>query len=138
MNTEKNIEEKIKAESEAFNNKIYDGDELPEELMFQFRQAMMKTAPGDPYWAKAIIKKSVDKLTWREAGIVINYIKKLPYEWFFEDLDEAVDYHIHLVELTEKYNEVMQELAAELENKKDRMYKLSGFSNNGNSRIIKN
>ncbi len=128
MNTQE-IEQKIKNESEAFNNKRYDGPALPEDIMHLFIKGSMQTAPSDPYWMREIVKKEFYELTWKEVGIIINFLKKLPYSFFFEDIHDGIDFHIKLMELTANYNEIMAELTAELEQKKDRLLKLSGGSN---------
>ncbi len=125
----KSIDEQIKDESEAFNNKRYDGPPLPEDIMFLFIKGSMQTAPSDPYWMREMVKKEAWELTWKEVGIIMNFLKKLPYSFFFEDIHDGIEFHIKLMELTVKYNEVMSELAAELEAKRDRLEKISGGSN---------
>ena len=127
--TPQQIDEEIAKETIAFNNKVYDGPALPEDILEKFSAGIMRGGTDRPELIKSIISKEVDELTWMEVGMVINYVKSLPFEINFDSLPEALEYLIALGKITTAYNEVCNKVDEDLMKKRELKYKLAGIGN---------
>lgn len=129
MTTAQQINDEIQKEAIAFNNRIYDGLPLPEDILQKFRVGIMVGGTDKPELIKELISKDVSDLTWMQAGMVVNYVRRLPYERIFDTLGEALEYNIHLNEIVAYYNEICNKVDKDLESKRELKYKLAGLSN---------
>lgn len=141
MTTEQEINDRITKEYLRFNNMVYDGPR-PYGLVDKFRRAIMLIPQTshklDLPTLKKIISKSDDQLTWLEIGIVINTIIAIPYEVYFPEPEEALDYFIELKETMVEYNERVSKKQKELEGSRERQLKMSGVVRPMNGKNLKN
>lgn len=125
--TAQQIDKELADEAIAFNNKLYDGRPLPEDIIHKVRQGIMIVGCKAHQSMKELIAKDVTELNWMEAGFVINFVQGIPYERIFDTVEEALDYHIMLGEIQRDYNEVTMQLEKELNQKRQMKYKLAGL-----------
>ena len=133
MTNEEDINNRIAKEYQRFNNMVYD-KALPFGLVEKFRRAIMLIPQTshklDLPTLRTIVGKSDEKLTWLEVGIVINTIIAIPYDIYFSEPEEALDYFIELKDTMAEYNARVQAKQKELEGSRERQLNMSGVVRN--------
>lgn len=135
--TEKDVDQQIGKEYNAFYTSVYDGIiAAPEDLIERFKKALFYIAPAAHQIygrkMKELVDKEIKNLTWVEVGVLMNTISEVPFHYLYTNLEEAIDKVMYMEEFKVEYSRVVSELDAKMRKKKEVLMSLGG-SNNGAS-----
>lgn len=126
--TQEQIINEAKKEMMDFNNKIYDGLPLPDDIFEKLEKGLFVAGFQDVELTKRLLGRDFETITWEETGMVINFIKGISPRELFDSLEETLEYRERLDEITRYYNKVSYEVQREINEKRDRKLKLSGHT----------
>ncbi len=131
MMTPQDIDRMINEQSEGFWKKIYDGF-IPDNLMDNFKAALLATRPTELPAAAAALKGIIDKkeyeITFIEMGTIINGIFKLPIGVLSNDVHEALTYTEQLAKMSYDYNQRVEKFNNELKKRHQNLMQMAGLT----------
>ena len=134
MTTETEINQQIDLEFKKWNDAVYEGDKLPNDIMEIFKKAIFRLAPASHRIPADVIKKlaktKVEDLTNMEVALVLNQISAVPLSGLYKDLFEALAKTAKIETIKMSYNLMVKNLNEVMEEKRQRLLKLSGVENN--------
>lgn len=129
MTTQKEIDDQIKKEEQAFYEKPFDGY-LPEQIMYWFRNCIMyfsaMTIPASPSVIKILLDAKAEDLRFIDMAVVMTTVFAAPFNVMFENGHEAMDVLIDLKEMEVSYNKKVDEFNQAMIKKRHRLYQIAG------------
>lgn len=128
------IDKEIQKDYDNFNNAPYTSEILPKDLMERFRKAVFSLPPAAHKLNSEIIKKivgtKIKELTNFDVPTILNTIAHCPLCDLYKDLDEALIKNREIEDLKISYNLTVMQVNKSMAEKRERMMKLSGVSEN--------
>lgn len=132
MTTEKEIDQQLDREVQAWYNKVYDGKPLPERFIEMFKKALMYVAPANHKYNMLAIKKMIsqrsDEVTMVEVGMMINLIYSTPFDKLYSTPEEGVETTMLFDEIRREYNEIGAKFEGMMMKKRETLLRLSGVT----------
>lgn len=117
------IQEILEEERSKFNNALYEGSDLPKDLIELLKKTLFRSTgrmlqqPQGAAFYKTLINKPVKKLTNFEVAVILNVIKTGTLAHLFSTIEIALDRLVELDTLTISYNLAVQSFEKALEQK---------------------
>lgn len=137
--SEKQINEQIQKDYDAFNESKYEGDPLPKDLIERLKVALFKLPPNVHKMASQtmtkLINTKVTELTNYEVGHILNLITAVPLCDIYRNLEEALIKNQQIEFLKIAYNLTVKQINEKVEEKRQGMLRLAS-PNKSSMKII--
>lgn len=133
MTTEQDINKMIQEKYDKYRNSIYDGSvPFPVEALRLFKKAMMVVPWEGHQYNMVRVKEicdieSVAAITWLEAGMIMNFLNKVPPKEIFGSFSHYAEFMIAASDFHIEYNKVTEKWQREIEGYKNRLMNTSGI-----------
>ena len=135
--TELEVNRIIDKDFDDFNQAVYGGEKLPDDIIELFKKAIFKMPPtllrASSETLKRLAKTKPEKLTNYEVGFVLNQVSAVPFCDLYPDLWVALSKTKQIEQLKVAYNVMIKSINETMDKKKESLLNLSG---NGNMKII--
>lgn len=130
MTTAADLQKQFVKEVNEFNAKVYDGN-VPKNFMEIFKKAFMALPPSlhkyDMTFAKKLVSKRYNEISFLELGGMINMIYDTPFEKLYDSIEEGIDTTIEFDRLQDEYNKISRDFQAKMKEKYNRLAEICGI-----------